>query len=176
MKTKAEKIEQLEQQIEELKKGLQEHIAYDYEKYGHGKGSCGKGECHCSHKEKPAASIGLESQILESIKKSTCDAIDAAFLNYSTALTKLAEEAISERQMILKDVIAKAFSETISSPDFLCAIKEELAKKIANLTVSANDSMIEKLYAEFGKDPDFKAKIVFVVDNMVSKMHDNNSK
>lgn len=113
--------------------------------------------------------ITLEDEIVKASKEATINAITKVLTDYNSPLNKLVVKVVGMNSQVLEDIIQDCFTQVINTEDFKEGVKQAFNHKVAKNLVSSCDSLFDKATSDLKQNPQFKAKLVVTVANIVEE-------
>ena len=111
----------------------------------------------------------LEDEIIKASRISIISAIESSLKGYQSPLGKLVEKVIGKNSQVLEDIIQGCFTQVINTEDFKEGVRQAFTHKVAKSLVGSCDGLFDKATNDLKQNPQFKAKLVVTVANIVEE-------
>jgi uncharacterized protein YoxC len=120
--------------------------------------------------EKKHVPVSLEQDILTSIQGSLSKAIAEAMTGYNSPLNKLTSAVVTSHEASIKSIIDDAMRGAIDGGELRAEVADGFVHRVARTLLSTTDSLLDKATNQLKQDPQFKAKAVIAIADVVNSM------
>lgn len=109
----------------------------------------------------------MEQKILEAVKAALADGIQKHLGMFNGPLNTLIGDVVARHKDSLRELLDDAFRKALSIEELRDEIRTAYARKVAKVLIQGMEGEVEKRIKEFRHNPEFNARLVILVSDLV---------